>query len=202
VSQADFDRQAAFELNVVDAMRASFDGHQQAAALRAVVGERLASVRTNPAARAAADALKDFASRLEPLVGGGRGRGGAPQAGRARPAFAGLNGHFGALLEASDLADGAPTEAMRTAWTDYCRDLTSAFAEWNELTGKRLADLNAPCRRAPAADREAAIGCDVALQGDGRAVAPGFYGSRCTVSGENAGRQIATYSAPSGPGVL
>ncbi len=143
VSQADFDRQAAFELNVVDAMRASFDGHQQAAALRAVVGERLASVRTNPAARAAADALKDFASRLEPLVGGGRGRGGAPQAGRARPAFAGLNGHFGALLEASDLADGAPTEAMRTAWTDYCRDLTSAFAEWNELTGKRLADLNA-----------------------------------------------------------
>ncbi len=33
---------------------------------------------------------------------------------------------------------------------------------------------------------------------------PGFYqsGSRCTVSGENAGRQMATYSAPPGSGLL
>ena len=33
-------------------------------------------------------------------------------------------------------------------------------------------------------------------------VRPSSYSSRCTVVGENAGRHTATYSAPSGPGVL
>ena len=42
------------------------------------------------------------------------------------------------------------------------------------------------------------------LNGEGRGAGDEGqdYSSRCTVSGENAGRQIATYSAPPGSGVL
>jgi hypothetical protein len=53
----------------------------------------------------------------------------------------------------------------------------------------------------------AAVGRSVLLDGHvhrrGRwALRGSVYSSRWTVSGEKAGRQTATYSAPSGPGVL
>jgi hypothetical protein len=148
VAQADFDRQAAFERQIAAAMRTSFDGRSQVVALRGEVGARL---KTEAASRdqAIADALRALDRSAAALVGEQpRGAAQGAAAARSHADFAALNGNLGALLEASDLADGAPTEAMKTAWTDYCRDLAEGTTRWRELTTKELPAVNLRLRAA------------------------------------------------------
>ena len=79
------------------------------------------------------DALKAFDRSAAALIGEQpRGGTGSPNA-RPPADFASLNGNLSALLEASDLADGAPTDAMKAAWAGYCREL-----ETRRLAGASL----------------------------------------------------------------
>jgi hypothetical protein len=139
VSQADFELQAAFERQVALAMRSAYENHEQVVAVRAAAAARIKDL----------DALRAFDESAGALVGQ-RPRRGAGSSGSVRPPtdFASLNGNLAALLEASDLADGAPTEPMKEAWTDYCRGLSAAVERWRELTTRDLAPINARLRQA------------------------------------------------------
>jgi hypothetical protein len=70
--------------------------------------------------------------KLQGSQAGGPGGGGAA-GGKPKPTFVLLNRELGALATAVDSADAAPTAAMRTAYTDYCHDLTSVVKDWNRL---------------------------------------------------------------------
>jgi hypothetical protein len=156
VSQGDFDRQAAFELGVSDAMRVSFDARRDALALRAAIADRLKDLQARGATASTIDAVRGLDRRAASLVAAGGGRGGGTPGGATRtPTLTSVNANLGALLEASDLADGAPTEGMRTAWTDYCRDLGTLAARMNELRGAALTAVNDQLARAGAARLDA-----------------------------------------------
>ena len=132
VAQTDFDRQVAFERRIATAMSASFENYEQVVAVRKAAAARTQDV----------DALKAFDRSAAALIGEQpRGGTGSPNA-RPPADFASLNGNLSALLDASDLADGAPTDAMKAAWAGYCRDLGDATARWRELTSKDFPTVN------------------------------------------------------------
>ena len=49
---------------------------------------------------------------------------------------------LGSLATMVDGSDAAPTEAMMTAYQDYCRDLASVATEWNALVKSDLPGVN------------------------------------------------------------
>jgi len=153
VAQADFDRQAAFERQVASAMRLSYDDNEQVSDVRAAAAERLRDLGSADTAKAARDAVAAFVRKIAEI--GSEPRRGAPAtraAGAARATFAALNGSLDTLLEASDLADGAPTEAMQEAWLEDCRDLAQLAGRWRELQTTELAPVNAQLKQAGLAE--------------------------------------------------
>jgi len=68
--------------------------------------------------------------------------GGGFRFGKPKPSFALLNNEFGGLASEIDGADMAPTEAMRTAYHDYCQDLNTTLAQWDDLKSHDLTALN------------------------------------------------------------
>jgi photosystem II stability/assembly factor-like uncharacterized protein len=75
---------------------------------------------------------KDLAEKVSKLKGSQAG-GGPPTPGKPVPTFVLLNRELGQLATAVDSADAAPTAAMKTAYTDYCNDLTKLVNAWNDL---------------------------------------------------------------------
>ena len=74
------------------------------------------------------------------IEGGGGGRSfGAP---RPKSSFALLNGELGSLLSVLEGADMPPTEGIRNAYADYCKDLNKVDAQWQALTQHDLAAIN------------------------------------------------------------
>ena len=82
-------------------------------------------------------------------IGGRGGRGGPP----LPPNFTSLNGtepEEGAVmismngqLKIQDYGDMAPTETMRSAWTQVCRDMRTALSEWQAINARDLVAFNA-----------------------------------------------------------
>jgi photosystem II stability/assembly factor-like uncharacterized protein len=98
---------------------------------------------------------KDLDAKVVKLQGsqvGGPGGGGAA-GGKPNPTFVLLNRELGSLATAVDSADTGPTEAMRTAYSDYCNDLAKLATAWNDLVRNELPafKVNAQPLTAPAA---------------------------------------------------
>jgi len=109
--------------------------------------DRIKNLGEDAQSRPLVDALKAFDQKAMRTEGGGGGRGGGggaggPAAGRPVPIFAGLIGSFDALVTTVDGADSAPTEAMRTAFTDYCKDFTTVGKQWDDLRTTDIPALN------------------------------------------------------------
>ncbi len=139
VSPADLERQAMFERRVAAAMGSAYENYEQVLAIR-----KAAAAYTQDL-----DAVRAFDRSAATLISE-QSRGvnsSATQARRPPADFASLNGNLSVLLEASDLADGAPTEAIKGAWIDYCRDLTATVQRWSELTTKELPTVNTQLRQ-------------------------------------------------------
>ncbi|HLJ46402.1 MAG TPA: hypothetical protein VKU01_10365 [Bryobacteraceae bacterium] len=136
VSDTALKQQFDLEKKVIDLVTASYDFYHQASLLR----EALAVAQKKaPAAEAA---LKDFdqkAVKIQGTENGGRGNRGG---GKPTPTFALLNRELGSLASTVDEADVAPTPAMQTAYTDYCRELTNAVKSWNDLLQHDLPAVN------------------------------------------------------------
>jgi photosystem II stability/assembly factor-like uncharacterized protein len=138
-SQKALERQLALELNATDMTSATYALYHRAMILReAVAGDQKKLQDADAIA-----ALKDFDAKVVRIAGaeGGRG-GGPPGAGRARPTLTALNGEFGSLATVVDSADTEPTPAMQTAFSNYCRALTTVSDDWNDLLLHDLPALN------------------------------------------------------------
>jgi len=136
--------QHALQMRLVEGLRASWEGYQQAAALRAA----LRGTGTLPAATSA------FLARVDTVAGtldAERARG---RASRDVPTFVSLNATFAAQLNAQELGDAAPTPGALAAYAKACGDLRSAAAAWTRLRAGALAGLDAGSagRARPAVD--------------------------------------------------
>lgn len=132
--------QLALELSATGMTSATYGFYHQATILReAIAGD---SKKLQDAETIAA--LKDFDAKVVRVAGAeaGRGGGGPPGGGRARPTLSALNGEFGSLATVVDSADSEPTPAMQTAFGNYCTALTSVVGSWNDLLRLDLPAVN------------------------------------------------------------
>ncbi|HZT72075.1 MAG TPA: glycoside hydrolase [Terriglobales bacterium] len=133
VSQAALEAQLRLELQLMDAMKASYQGHAEVAAWRARLAERkkglVAAQASGQTALAAIAALDRQAAVLEGSAGAGFPRG--PR--QPPPSFGGLNGELGWLATAIEQADTAPTAAAEAAAAEYTGQLRHVETQWSEL---------------------------------------------------------------------
>ncbi len=106
------------EQSVIQLVTQSYGGYHQALLLHEAIGS--------------IEALKDLDKQVMELEGSQSG-GGAPAGGKPKPTFVLLNRESGSLATLVDSADAAPTEGMKTAVADYCRDLKTVILSWNAL---------------------------------------------------------------------
>jgi hypothetical protein len=126
--------------NVIDLVGQSYGGYDQALRLH----DQITSLEGKPEASPHLPALKELDQKVMKLQGsqlGGPGGGGAAGS-KPKPTFVLLNRELGSLATMVDSADTAPTDAMKTAYSDYCRDLGSVVTNWNELLKSDLGGLN------------------------------------------------------------
>jgi len=128
------------QMKIVAAMRASWDGYRQVAALRAAVAADTAA--TLPAAVVAA--AKAFDSTLAAVGGnpeGGRGFFGGGV--RPPPTFVSVNADLVGQISTLENGDMTPTEAMQRDYAAGCKDLKAAVTTWLAIHGAALAGFNA-----------------------------------------------------------
>jgi hypothetical protein len=141
--------QHELHMKLYDASRTAWDGYTQVTAMRAAVGDLVAS---KPSADAAA-AITAFTAKLVAAGGngggggrgggGGGGRGGAAAGPPPAPNFAGLVGALNRQLDGLDFGDQAPTEPMLRAWGWGCADLKTAVTNWKNLNAGEQTAFNA-----------------------------------------------------------
>jgi photosystem II stability/assembly factor-like uncharacterized protein len=140
-------QQFEMEKKVIDLVAVSYEFHQGAARLRDALAASQKKLEQQPDASATVTALKDFDQKAVKIQGS-EGGGGGPRGGaKPKPTFALLNRELGALATTVDGQDAAPTPAMQTAYSDYCRDLTTTVQSWNELMQGDLTGLNDQLRK-------------------------------------------------------
>jgi photosystem II stability/assembly factor-like uncharacterized protein len=149
VAQTDLVKQLELGKKLVKALAATYEGHQQVAALRKALADREKSLGENAQAKAALAAVQALDKKAAGLEGGGGGRQFfGPR--HPKPSFALLNGEFGSLLTLLEGADMRPTQGMEIAHADYCKDLSTVQSEWNALVKADLAAVNEKLRAASA----------------------------------------------------
>jgi hypothetical protein len=124
-------------------LRATWDGYQQVAALRAAV--KAAVPQSAPAEVAAAVAT--FDTKLDSVAGNPDGRGFFRRGREVAPNFVGVNGELVSQLNAQDNGDLAPTPGMLAAYTKACIDLKSAVTASKSIATHDLPALNAVLAR-------------------------------------------------------
>ena len=140
VTPAALEQQLAFDQQIDKLISLSFAYHEQAGKFLDEVAQRKSELQKNAEATAAAKAVTDFEAKAHKLQGEmQRGFGGF---GKPKPTFTLLNSELSTLSEYAEQADQAPTEAMQTAYNNYCQDLTKVTQQWSELM-KELPGVNA-----------------------------------------------------------
>ena len=131
----------ALSMKVYNGITESWDGYQQAAAVRAGL-----AADTGSSVAEVATAAKALVARVDSVAGnptGGRGfffrRGGPPPP----PSFVEVNGALVRQLNQSEMGDGAPTPANVAAYEAQCVDLRKAVTTWRAIGAKDLVAFNA-----------------------------------------------------------
>ena len=118
----------------------SYEFHGGAAELRAKIAEREKAMENNDQAKTTLQAVKDFDGKVGKIQG--EESRGFPGFGKPKPTFRLMNSELATLTESVGGADAAPTDAMRTAYHDYCEDLTKLAAQWSDLMKETLPGIN------------------------------------------------------------
>ena len=140
-TSAELTAQLGLAQKIENATNVAYEGHAQVAALRKEIAGRRKSLTADASdskAVAALDALDKKAAEIE----GGGGGGFVFGMGKPKPNFALLNGEFAGLGTTLEAADMPPTEGMKIAYADYCKDLSGVTAAWNALVNRDLATAN------------------------------------------------------------
>ncbi len=125
-------------MNITDGMRAAWEGHPQAVALRESAS-RAAGPSAAPALRTSIDALT---ATIDSLTGRAQGRG-ASRAGGNAPTFRAVSGSLTGQLTAQENADMAPTSTMIAATTATTKELRTLQQRWARLVSADLSAINA-----------------------------------------------------------
>jgi len=134
--------QHALQMRIDRGMRESWDGYQQAAALRAALAADTGSSQPGDVA----EAVKMLGAAIDTVAGSAAGRGpglfrrGGPT---PPPTFVAVNGNFGRQMNAQDLADMAPNGPMLADYAATCQDLREVVTRWQSIRHQGLADANA-----------------------------------------------------------
>ncbi len=140
-SQAALEQQFDFAQKVDALITLSYQFHENAAKFLKDAADRQAALEKNEQAKAALEAVKDFNAKVQKVQGEmQRGFGGG---GKPKPTFTLMNGELSSLSETVSQADMAPTDAMRTAYRDYCQDLSKLAQQWADLMNHDLPAVNA-----------------------------------------------------------
>jgi hypothetical protein len=140
ITQAELQQQLDFELQIDKLISQTFDSHQQADKLLHEASDRQTALQKDSSAKATLEALSTFQAKAQKLQGEQqRGFGGF---GKPKPTFTLINGELSGLSETAGQADQAPTLAMRTAYHDYCQDLTKVAQQWSDLMKQDLPAVN------------------------------------------------------------
>ena len=133
--------QHAFQMQLVDGLRSSFEGRRLALALRdALRGAVPAGAQPelgDLATRAAA-----LSAQLDTVAGLDATRGARTQTGVPIPSFSGLNNTLASRLNAQDLGDLAPTPAVLSAYRATCKDLATLLIAWQRISTTELGGFN------------------------------------------------------------
>jgi photosystem II stability/assembly factor-like uncharacterized protein len=141
VTRAALQQQLDFAQKVGSLVSLSYSFHEQAAKFQSEVADRQAALEKNGHANAATQATKDFAAKVLKIQGEmQRGFGGG---GKPKPTFTLMNSELAYLSGVVSQADAAPTDAMHTAYHDYCQDLTKLAQQWSDLMKQVLPAVNA-----------------------------------------------------------
>jgi photosystem II stability/assembly factor-like uncharacterized protein len=138
VSPAALAKEFDLEQSIVDLVSTSFAHYHEALVLH----EAVAALESKSEAQPVMAELKAFDQKVLKLQGSGGGGPGGGAQGKPKPTFVLLNRELGSLATMVDGSDAAPTEAMMTAYQDYCRDLASVATEWNALVKSDLPGVN------------------------------------------------------------
>ncbi len=145
ITAAALEQQLAFDRQVDSLISLSYAYHEQAAKFLAEVDQRKAALQKNEQAKDTLKSVNDFNAKVRKLQGEiQRGFGGL---GKPKPTFTLMNSELSMLSETVNQADAAPTNAMRTAYHDYCQDLTKLTQQWSELMKQDLPGVNAQLTR-------------------------------------------------------
>lgn len=139
-SNAALRAQHDLQVRIMDAMRATAEGREQALAVRTLV-QRAAG--TNSAAELTA-AVTAFGARIDTVAGVldvGRARGRSSS--DAPPNFVGVNAALVSQLNAQDLGDFAPTEPMLAAFARTCGELHAVLSSLARVRTTELTTVNA-----------------------------------------------------------
>ncbi|MGA2903953.1 MAG: hypothetical protein ABSD98_08985 [Candidatus Korobacteraceae bacterium] len=141
VTQAELKQQLDFAQKIDSLISLSYSFHEQAAKFQSEVAHRQAVLQINEQALSALQAVKDFYAKVLKIQG--EAQRGFPMLGKPKPTFTLMNSELAYLSEAVNQADAAPTDAMHTAYHDYCHDLTKLAQQWSDLMKQDLPALNA-----------------------------------------------------------
>ena len=140
ISEAALQQQLEFAQQIDSLITQSFNFHEQAGKFQSEVAERKSALEKNEQAKAALEALNAFDGKVMKIQGQiQRGFGGF---GKPKPTFTMMNSEFSTLAETVEQADAAPTDAMHTAYRDYCNDLTKLTQQWSDLMKQDLPAVN------------------------------------------------------------
>ncbi len=141
MTTAALEQQLEFGQKVDRLISLSYAYHEQAVGFLTEVAERKSELQKNGHAGAALQAVQDFDAKARKLQGEiQHGFGGF---GKPKPTFTLVNSETSSLSEYVNQADQAPTDAMRTAYHDYCQDLTKLAKQWSALMNQDLPGVNA-----------------------------------------------------------
>ena len=139
--------QHALQLQLVSGLRAAWDGHRQATALRDAVARATTGATDADVTAAAAS----FTAKLDTIAGNPDGRGArfarAGSGAAPPPNYVAVSDALVRQLEAQDNGDLAPTPAMLAARDSTCAELGAVDASWRRTATSELAALNAVLAR-------------------------------------------------------
>ncbi|HUI84681.1 MAG TPA: hypothetical protein VL240_10680 [Candidatus Binatia bacterium] len=140
VTPAALEQQLGFSRKIDGLVSLSYAYHEQAAKLLAEVADRQTALQKSEATKGASQALNDFDAKARKIQG--EQQRGFQMPGKPKPTLTLMNSELAYLSEAVGQADAAPTDAMHTAFHDYCHDLTKLAQQWSELMSQDLPKVN------------------------------------------------------------
>jgi hypothetical protein len=133
-------QQVEFGQTVDRLISLSYAYHEQAAKFLEEIGQRTSVLQVTAQQAEALKSVRELDAKARKLQGQmQRGFGGF---GKPKPTFTLMNSELSTLSESVNQADAAPTDAMRTAYHDYCQDLTKVAQQWSELMKNDLPGVN------------------------------------------------------------